>query len=84
VDSDAVKGEMDHQNGRAAYYHEEKTGAPGRMIFERKKRLEVNQKKQEKHAYGEMREGPREAKRGKDKGNKVKGVRVSPTLTLAL
>jgi len=45
-----------------------------------KERWEVNQKKQEKHAYGEMREEPREAKRGKEKGNKVRrGVCVSHT-----
>jgi len=42
--------------------------------------LEVNQKKQEKHAYGEMGEEPREVKRGKEKGNNVRrGMCVSHT-----
>jgi hypothetical protein len=67
VDSDAVKGEIDHQNGRAAYYHEEKTEARGQMIFERKRKVGGQSKEaRETRVWGDATRG----KTGKRKGKK--------------
>ena len=72
MDSDAVKGEIDHQNGRAAYYHEEKTGARGQMIFERKRKVGGQSKEaRETRVWGDERRTAR-GKTGKRKGTQSK------------